>query len=346
MAARSLRERKWCFGYRTMMTNRLCTAALLFGFLAGVPSSYAEDRAPTAQQIIDAAHLKSDLAGNAPYVLTGRVVVNPGEKNEQTGRVTIYRDRDRSRVDLQLGNYSETRISVGDRRYIPRGKHLLNTMGLPDLDESWDPGRPPRFATDSAYKFGKVKKTTINSRPAWCFDKTRQEGHDRLCFGADSSALISENSGVDDHHEYLDYTSLGQQVFPRLVKIRKQWTFPLEVRDIAVSRESLDDKLFSIPPDTIEVGNCKNIRPPQAVSTPEPDFPVSASRENKQVMLLLSAIVNKEGRVEEIEVLNPGSDGFDAPARDAVRNWKFKPATCGGQPVNMEMSLEISFKRN
>ncbi len=330
---------------RCVVRSKVPATVLLCGLFVGGPSSNAKDQVPTAQQLIDAAHRKSDLTGMAPYVLTGRVVVNPGEKNEQTGRLTIYRDRDRSRVDLQLRDYSETRISASDKEYIPRGKHLLNATGLSAFDESWDPGRPPHFANEPAYKLGKVKKTMIDSRPAWCFEKSREHEHHLLCFDAATSVLISQSADLESHHEFLDYTSLGQQIFPRLVKISKQWTFPMEVRDISLSRGSLDDKLFSIPPDTIEIGNCKDMRPPQAVSAPEPKFPVSASRENKQALLLLSAIVNKEGRVEEIEVLNPGTDGFDETAKDAVRTWKFKPATCGGQPVNMEMSLEIDFKR-
>lgn len=279
------------------------------------------------------------MTGIVPYVLTGTVVVNPGEKNEQTGRLTIYRDRDRSRVDLQFRDYSETWISAGDRRYIPRGKQLLNATGLSTLDESWDPGRPPRTSLAPAYKFGKVKKEAIDGHPAWCLDKKWPSGKDRLCFDAERSVLISDHSEPENNRKYVDYTSNEQQTFPRLVKIDNKWIAPFEVRDISVSRGSFDDKLFRIPTDAIEFENCKDIRPPLAVSTPEPDF--SHVPHHRQQLLVFSAIIAKDGRVQEAWLLNPSSDDLSAKARDAVMRWKFKPAICSGQPINVEIRLEI-----
>jgi TonB family protein len=35
--------------------------------------------------------------------------------------------------------------------------------------------------------------------------------------------------------------------------------------------------------------------------------------------------------------------GFDEKALDAVRSWKFKPATKGGKPVPTEIVVEVQF---
>ncbi|HET7871778.1 MAG TPA: energy transducer TonB, partial [Terriglobales bacterium] len=307
------------------MTSKLLVSLLLLGLSASV-FTHADNQVPSAQELIAAAHRQTELTGIAPYVLSATVVINPGDKKEQTGHLTIYRDRDRSRVDLVVGDYSETRTTVGDRTYIPRGKQLLNSS-IAALDESWDPGARPRYSTQAAPKFGRVKKATVNGRSAWCFDKNMQFKTDRLCFDAASSLLISQNSSRDDHDEYLDYGSTGQKSFPRRVKIRKKWMAPMEVRDISISAGSLDDHLFAVPPDAIELGACKKeLQPPKPVSTPEPDFPAGV---HKSDVVVLSAIVNRNGQVEEVVVLNPDSDGFGAQASQSVARWRFKPATCG-----------------
>jgi TonB family protein len=247
-------------------------------------------------------------------------------------------------VDLVFGDYSETRITIGDRKYIPKGKELLNYTGISTLDEMWDPGQQPRYPTVPVYEFGKVKKSRVSGRPAWCFDKIWPHGKDRLCFDAASSLLISQKSSDSDHDEYLDYTATGEHWFPQLVKARKHALAALEVRDISISAGTIEDRLFAVPPDAIEVQACKkDIVPPKPISTPEPEFPASAGRET--INVVLSAIVNKEGRLEEIAVLNPRADGLDANVMAVVSHWAFKPATCGGQPVNSEMSLEVEFKR-
>lgn len=82
---------------------------------------------------------------------------------------------------------------------------------------------------------------------------------------------------------------------------------------------------------------------PQAVSTPEPEYPAFAKRQLIQGVCVMSAIIDKEGRVREAYIVRPLGAGLDEQALAVVQRWKFKPATRNGQPVNVHMSLEINF---
>jgi TonB family protein len=42
--------------------------------------------------------------------------------------------------------------------------------------------------------------------------------------------------------------------------------------------------------------------------------------------------------------VKPVGRGLDEKALEAVRTWKFKPATLGGVPVTVRMVVEINFK--
>src|SRR6185503_11144066 len=65
-------------------------------------SAFAQ-QTPDSQQLVDAVHKASDLSQLGPYVLTARVVVNPGDnKREQVGTLTISRDHDLSRDELKI----------------------------------------------------------------------------------------------------------------------------------------------------------------------------------------------------------------------------------------------------
>lgn len=61
-------------------------------------------------------------------------------------------------------------------------------------------------------------------------------------------------------------------------------------------------------------------------------------RESGTVRLRLS--VSDDGRVKEIDVLQ-GLSGATADVVDAVRRWRFKPATLNGQPVQGTFEAEI-----
>ena len=77
----------------------------------------------------------------------------------------------------------------------------------------------------------------------------------------------------------------------------------------------------------------------------EPDYPDEARRSRVDGFVLLEAIVNKRGDVVNIKVLQspPAKYGFAEKAREAVQQWKFKPAIYKGQPVNVRIRFSVEF---
>ena len=58
-----------------------------------------------------------------------------------------------------------------------------------------------------------------------------------------------------------------------------------------------------------------------------------------------SLIVGSDGLPRDIRVGRSLSPEFDESAIDAVKKWKFAPATKDGKPVAVEINIEINFKR-
>ncbi len=57
----------------------------------------------------------------------------------------------------------------------------------------------------------------------------------------------------------------------------------------------------------------------------------------------LHILVTERGKVKVLSLLSgPGGD-FDRAAKEAVRDWKYSPATCDGLPMPMEMNVETKF---
>jgi protein TonB len=57
----------------------------------------------------------------------------------------------------------------------------------------------------------------------------------------------------------------------------------------------------------------------------------------------VQAIVTKEGDVQDVKVLKGLPMGLDAAAAEAVKKWKFKPATLNGKPVDVYYNLTVNF---
>jgi protein TonB len=61
-------------------------------------------------------------------------------------------------------------------------------------------------------------------------------------------------------------------------------------------------------------------------------------------VVIVEAIIDKNGNVTNVRVLKPLPMGLDQAAVDAVENWKFKPATLNGKPVDVFYNLTVNFR--
>lgn len=88
----------------------------------------------------------------------------------------------------------------------------------------------------------------------------------------------------------------------------------------------------------------KDITPPRLTLHKEPEFSDLARRMKYQGTGVLGLTVNPDGRPAKIHVLNPLGCGLDAQAVQAVEGWRFKPAEKNGQPVSVEIAVEVDFR--
>lgn len=59
--------------------------------------------------------------------------------------------------------------------------------------------------------------------------------------------------------------------------------------------------------------------------------------------LILSAVVNRDGRVISVKIVRDGTSPPVGPRyAEAIRNWRFQPGTLHGRPVVVELMLTVS----
>lgn len=85
------------------------------------------------------------------------------------------------------------------------------------------------------------------------------------------------------------------------------------------------------------------IAAPQALSTPDPEYTEEARTAKTQGTCVLWLIVDQQGHPRDIKVVRGLGHGLDAKAVDAVKQWRFQPAVKDGQPVNVQISVEVGF---
>jgi TonB family protein len=77
------------------------------------------------------------------------------------------------------------------------------------------------------------------------------------------------------------------------------------------------------------------------VSVP-PDYPLLARQMKVQGAVSLQALISRDGSIQELQILS-GPGILAAAAREAVKQWHFKPYLQNGQPVETQARITVNF---
>ncbi len=84
--------------------------------------------------------------------------------------------------------------------------------------------------------------------------------------------------------------------------------------------------------------SCEATRPPEALATPSPllENPKANAR------IKVSFIIGTDGRVHSPFILESAGPSDDQVVLDAIRTWRYRPATCNGVPTESEARIGFS----
>ena len=87
------------------------------------------------------------------------------------------------------------------------------------------------------------------------------------------------------------------------------------------------------------------VRPPQKVHHVAPSYPPIAQAAKISGTVIVEALIAEDGSVRDVKVLK-SVPLLDAAATEAVRQWRFTPTLLNGVPVQVIMSVTVSFTLN
>jgi len=83
---------------------------------------------------------------------------------------------------------------------------------------------------------------------------------------------------------------------------------------------------------------------PRALYQPDPEYSEEARRAKFQGVVVLNVVIGPDGRPRDLRVARSLGMGLDEKAIEAVRQWKFAPATKDGHPVAVQVGIEVAFR--
>lgn len=83
---------------------------------------------------------------------------------------------------------------------------------------------------------------------------------------------------------------------------------------------------------------------PRTLYSPDPEYSEEARKAKYQGTVVLWLIVGPDGRPRDIHIARSVGMGLDEKALEAVRTWRFEPARKDGQPVAVQINVEVIFR--
>jgi len=99
------------------------------------------------------------------------------------------------------------------------------------------------------------------------------------------------------------------------------------------------------PPPPIRIQRTKvggQVQAARGISQPNPIYPPLARQARIQGRVVLHAIIDKDGRVSELQVMS-GHPLLVQSALAAVQNWRYQPTILNQEPVEVDTTIEVNF---
>jgi TonB family protein len=335
--------------YHALLNMRIPISIPICLLLLAGASYRANDKA-AGKELLEKARKVSDIRaeGAATFRMEGtfRISSKKGEK-EIEGRYTeIWVSKTKWRREAQTGSSHNVEIGAP-------GKKWLADSGTERLSPALSPRLtlfPELFSRD-APEVTRVSDRQIDSLKMTCIESKSQWSKGIDCVDPGNNVLLvhetsSRSNWTASHHSciYREYEKFGDHLFPRSVRCVNDPGDDVELTISKLAAEaSPEEGLFTKPQGASEIGNCRGVvKAPHAEYSPDPNYP---DRHKENMTVVMWTIIGVDGNPQALRVVGSGGKDFDQPALEAVRKWRFKPATCDGLPVAVQINVEVTFRK-
>jgi protein TonB len=152
-----------------------------------------------------------------------------------------------------------------------------------------------------------------------------------------------------------------KKVEPRQVQSRIDTVPPIVPRPVLENIQITEPqplRPITFDPGPVGPAVTPRVDPPEPVREPvrvaaridprselQPPYPASEERAEVEGSVTISVLIGTDGRVKAVEKVRATSEAFfRATERQALRHWRFKPATADGRPVETRTTMTVHFQ--
>jgi TonB family protein len=328
----------------------LIFAAIL---LANVAWCATKDDAPSPEALISRARMQEEvwIEGTPPMMMRAELQVYDAKGNPVHGDYALYWvSPSRWREVIRFGDYERLRVR-DSRGYWQKSGLSYEPELIFRLDKMLHLKDAFKLRTNQT--LGKVKNRKENGVAEQCTEVRWPNSADRtMCFDKPSGALVSTEYPAGELQTPLDlsrieygaFTPVAGKLVPFEIRALNDRKVITSIKVLEISQITKEDPaLFNEPANAEFWAQCDDMQDAYVVNQVMPRYPISARPRAASGTVVLYAVIETDGSLSHIAVIQTVTADLDDAAIDGVRHWRYKPATCGQTPIRVETSIPVGF---
>jgi TonB family protein len=315
--------------------------------------SAAKEEAPSPDALISRARLQEEIwtDGTPPMLMRAEIQVSDSKGALVKGQYTFHwASPSRWREDIQIANYERIRVrdvngywQKSGLAYQPQSIFELDT--LLHLKDALKVGPRQTLGKTKTREKDGVRQNCTEVKWGGSTDRT-------LCFDKVTGALLSveyasgENPNLPQisRIEYEAFTSVGGKLVPYEIRALRDRKVYATVKVLEISKIADEDpSVFNAPPNSEFWAQCGDVQDRELVATSPPKYPPGARANHESGRVIFYAVVEADGSLSHTAIIQRATPGLEAAATEALRQWRYKPASCGQTPLRTETSIAMDF---
>ena len=179
----------------------------------------------------------------------------------------------------------------------------------------------------------KVHSQKVHDQKSTCVEiEGQQQRSSEVCINESTGTIIRKTPFQDE-----DFAAVADRTYPRSLTYTEDGKVVarIKIQEISTPAKFTAD-MFNPPTGATKREGCMNPTPVRFVKKVAPEYPFGARQQRIQGTVLLDAWIGRDGvpKIERTET-SPSPD-LEKSSITAVTQWRYEPATCNGNPVEVE----------
>jgi len=244
-----------------------------------------------------------------------------------------------------MGDFDQVEIRNGDKFYTSRNMGFTPTrvhelIGLLQFAERSE-GLLVRKQRNRAENGVEMNCLHVEAENAW------GKSHE-VCLNSASHEILSddwqETPDEQRRAQYTDYFDFEGQRYPHKLELVVNGSKVITANVASLTTAAFDPSLLLPPKGAIERRHCADMKHAFPIKQPDPLYPKSAKENSLAGDTTVAMTVLTDGSVTDIQLVGSAGRSMDDATLQTLKTWRFKPATCGAEPVVSDIMVVVRFR--